>query len=63
MKRGLELWLFTTTLTLFAIVILVVVTRLTMAYLPTWLLLCFLAVVGAALSAGIAALVRRHIRN
>lgn len=62
MKRGLELWLFTTTLTLLALAVLVIIAQLTIAYLPFWLLLAILVTTGAALSMGIAALVRRHTR-
>lgn len=61
MNRAIQLWLFTTTLTLLAIALLVIIAMLSMAYLPG-LFLYILVVAGAALSAGIAALVRRHTR-
>ena len=61
-SRNVQLWLFTTTLTLFALVVLVVIAALAMAYLPGVLFYPTLIVVGAALAAGIAAIVRRHTR-
>jgi len=61
MKRALELWLFTTTLTLLAIIVLIVVAMLSMAYLPAALFPYILVATVAALSVGIAKLVRRHV--
>jgi hypothetical protein len=61
MKRALELWLFTTTLTLLGVLAVIVVAMLSMTYLPAGLLPYILVAVVAALGVGIARLVRRHI--
>jgi len=63
MKRAVQLWLFTTTLTLLAIMILIIVAALSLAYLPASLFTVVLVTVGAALSVGIASVVRKLLRN
>jgi hypothetical protein len=61
--RALQLWLFTTTLTLLSIIIFLIVSVLSMMYLPTLAFYVVTITVGVALSVGIAALVRMFLQN
>ena len=61
MKRALQLWLFTTTLTLLGALAMIIVAMLSITYLSAGLFPYILVAAVAALGIGIARVVRRHI--
>jgi len=58
MKRAPQIWLVTTTLTMLAIALVLIVAALSAAYLPSPAFYIVILAVGAALSVAIGAIVR-----